>query len=500
MAQEYYADTQNLNQFPDEWDVVPHGYRDVDPAPEYQSPGGYYDAGALAAYSNAAAEPPLGYYDPGPDASAEVAFDHYDVGGAHPSSAFGFLHYLPPAAISKKYYALQDPNVYPADNPNPSSYSPSTATTAFDSAPSPSTTDSYLDGALIVTSSPVPKLEEQPPTVFFTPAPPSPLTTGTDSSSSVLTTPTLTPTPLTSPTYNQDFGFQPTQSWHPTPSGPPECAHPVLPKQRRNRDDPGGDAGRLAQVTVQTGAGVPYHAAPGAAQDLQDAYYHGTTAVQVQEQPVVVPSQWKVGAVLDRLRFPRYAYGGDWDALMVALYGEGYQACMPRLDSPLSAEDITQLEQLSRGFGLSLPSAPTQPTTPMTPITPATPVMAADDEDAKIVIYSPMTGQRIPVTAGPNGPVLQLSAVPPSARRPYKRGAVAACAFCRRRKIACGGPKEGDEAGRCGQCIQRQQPCEFPGTASYQHAHAVPLSAPPSPYGYAPPAHGTGDAPRYHCS
>ena len=53
----------------------------------------------------------------------------------------------------------------------------------------------------------------------------------------------------------------------------------------------------------------------------------------------------------------------------------------------------------------------------------------------------------------------------------------------------------------CSQCIQRQQPCEFPGTAgaSYQHrdsdAHSVPLSAPP--YGFAHPAHGVGDAPRY---
>ena len=86
----------------------------------------------------------------------------------------------------------------------------------------------------------------------------------------------------------------------------------------------------------------------------------------------------------------------------------------------------------------------------MTPITPATPATDDNNDDTKIVVYSPMTGRRIPVTAGPNGPVLQLSAVPPSARRPYKRGAVAACAFCRRRKIACGGPKEGDEARRCG--------------------------------------------------
>ena len=53
------------------------------------------------------------------------------------------------------------------------------------------------------------------------------------------------------------------------------------------------------------------------------------------------------------------------------------------------------------------------------------------------------------------------------------------------------------------QCIQRQQPCEFPGTtASYQHAHAHPVSLSAPPYGYAPPAHGTqaGDAPSYYSS
>ena len=76
--------------------------------------------------------------------------------------------------------------------------------------------------------------------------------------------------------------------------------------------------------------------------DSQDAYYKGTVAVQEQEQeqPVVVPSQWKVGAALDQLRFPQYR--GDSDALMGALYGEGYQACMPRSDSPLNAEDMAR--------------------------------------------------------------------------------------------------------------------------------------------------------------
>ncbi len=67
---------------------------------------------------------------------------------------------------------------------------------------------------------------------------------------------------------------------------------------------------------------------------------------QQQQHAVVVPSQWKVGAVLDRLRFPQY--GGDWDTLMAAVYDEGYQACMPRSNSPLSAEDIARKSFSSR--------------------------------------------------------------------------------------------------------------------------------------------------------
>ena len=101
-------------------------------------------ADAVAAYPIAPPEAPLGYYSPNPDLSVEVALDYYVNGddGAHPSSAYdGFLHYLPPAAISKKYYALQDPNVYPTGESDNASYTPSTTTTAFDSASSPTITD-----------------------------------------------------------------------------------------------------------------------------------------------------------------------------------------------------------------------------------------------------------------------------------------------------------------------------------------------------------------------
>ena len=61
---------------------------------------------------------------------------------------------------------------------------------------------------------------------------------------------------------------------------------------------------------------------------------------QQQQQCVVVPSQWKVGAVLDRVRFPQY--GGDWDAVMAAVHGEPYWPSMPRSHSPLSTEELAR--------------------------------------------------------------------------------------------------------------------------------------------------------------
>ena len=98
--------------------------------------------------------------------------------------------------------------------------------------------------------------------------------------------------------------------------------------------------------------------------------------------------------------------------------------------------------ELKVGLGLAA-----RPQTPQTP--PTTPTTATFSEH-EIVVYSPTTARRIPVAAGPAGPVLQLTSGLPSAKRLYKRGTSAACAFCKRRKIACGGPQEGDEARRCG--------------------------------------------------
>nr|VWO96395.1 Zn(2)-C6 fungal-type domain-containing protein [Ganoderma boninense] len=481
MAQDY-AEMQGSNMFHDELcdaaGLEDGLVSDVGPAPEHQwGLEDYHDqpfadeddqqTEALAAY--------LGipeFYAPNLDDSTDIALNRCDAGGAHPSSASKFLHHIPPAAISQKYNAFQSSNVYPMDGRTASPYAQ--PSTTFDSKSSPATVDPRYDGALTVTSSPVLKLEPEVDhasttslmsllTLSF------PLTTATESWHDVVATSTPTPTPLASPTYYQphyhpqhqglDFGFQPThgEGWGPTAVGPLECAYPVLPKQRKYRDGPGSDAGPLAQE--QTGIDLPAYLTLGAAHGSQYAN-PGPGTMSAKEQ--LVPSQWNVAAAIDPLQFPQYV--GDWDTgmLMTPLYREGYQPYMPHWGSLVTTEDIAQLEHLRRGFGLTLLSSVSvspQLTTPITlrsPVTPG-PTKPEEDHNSKLVVYSPITGRRIPVTAGPNGPVLQLIITPPGAgRRRYKHRAVAACAFCRRRKIACGGPKEGDKEGRCG-LIKRVQ-------------------------------------------
>ena len=59
-----------------------------------------------------------------------------------------------------------------------------------------------------------------------------------------------------------------------------------------------------------------------------------------RDMPDVVPSQWKLGAALDQLRFPQY--GGDWDMVMARASGRPYEPTFPRCPSPLSQEDAAR--------------------------------------------------------------------------------------------------------------------------------------------------------------
>ncbi|KAI0699881.1 hypothetical protein C8T65DRAFT_296243 [Cerioporus squamosus] len=249
------------------------------------------------------------------------------------------------------------------------------------------------------------------------------------------------------------------------PSGSAAHVYPDHPKQRRNRDDPSGGTSQLAQPTAR----YEDFAVLRATYLAQGSGVRSSGPEEYIEQkpevvPHVVPSQWKLGAALDKLRFPEY--GGDWDTVMARVTGRPYEQTFPRSPSPLNEEDMTRLAEIKANLGLQ--DSVERIEREKTPTPPATPVSDADDKDtkpdpSKMVIYSPTTARRIPVSSGPSGPVLRL---PTANKRPYKRGTTVACAFCRRRKIACGGPQEGDEARRCGQCIYRRQPCEWP--AAYQ--------------------------------
>ena len=71
-------------------------------------------------------------------------------------------------------------------------------------------------------------------------------------------------------------------------------------------------------------------------------------------------------------------------------------------------------------------------------------------------VYSPITGRRIPVSWGPAGLSLASSTVkhspyPIERRTRHKRVASTsnACAFCRKRKIACGSPPPGKTDRTC---------------------------------------------------
>ncbi|KAH9949118.1 hypothetical protein B0H21DRAFT_173355 [Amylocystis lapponica] len=75
-------------------------------------------------------------------------------------------------------------------------------------------------------------------------------------------------------------------------------------------------------------------------------------------------------------------------------------------------------------------------------------------------IYSPTTGEPISVS--------ERVVLPPHMPRPkraFRRGTAVACLFCRKRKIACGGPPAGNPDKTCNQCARRNLQCEYAQTS-----------------------------------
>ncbi|KAI0762168.1 hypothetical protein BD413DRAFT_218968 [Trametes elegans] len=264
------------------------------------------------------------------------------------------LHYVPPSAVSTRYYALSNPNVY---------------------AP-----------------------REQAPTVRkAAPARPghaAPPPAGT------VTLYTMSPSPPSSPARRS----------------------PNLPKQRRNRDDPGGEPHPLVQATTHV--------------ENRSA---GTTTQRTSHDSRV---SFRQGRNHDAPGAPVIS---DSEGTMTGVGGPSERA-LARHSSPPADEDAASLGSIQISLGVEVVGHASASRTPRTD-------PAASDIDYEMnrsAIYSPTTGRKLalPSESGPGA--VQIMPGMTNAKRPYKRGTPVACAFCRKRKIACGGPQEGDEARRCG--------------------------------------------------
>ncbi|TFK83092.1 hypothetical protein K466DRAFT_275163 [Polyporus arcularius HHB13444] len=340
----------------------------------------------------------------------------------------GCLHYVPPDAVSTRYYALQDPNVYISDS-------------QIDSGSAP--LEAYCRELPSESSSPVSTVS--PSSMMDFPMAPSyehehdyQTDYGrVDDSPYVYVHPHVGAMPAPSPVQEDLYA----------PSGSAAYANPDLPTQIKYTDDPSGGTDPLVQPTARYE--VDFAALQTTYLPQESAYFSAQQEYVEQNPevvtPQVVPSQWKLGAALDKLRFPEYE--GDWDMVMARITGRPYEQTFPRSPSPLSEEDMARIAEIKLSLGWPDVKRIRREKTP--PAHPATPVPDADDSAAKLdpskmVIYSPTTARRMPVSSGPSGPVLRLPA-----KRTYKRGTVVACKYCRKRKIGCGGPLESDEARRC---------------------------------------------------
>ncbi|KAI0630058.1 hypothetical protein C8Q77DRAFT_1075471 [Trametes polyzona] len=275
------------------------------------------------------------------------------------------LHYVPPSAISTRYYTLSNPNVYTVTGQFPAVH----------------------NGIPVPTGSAT-----------------------TNAANTEAATGITRHTPATSRS--------------------PTLANPVLPKQRRNRDDPGGESRPQAQPTTQ-------HKDQAAGSSSSAG---SSQAARVESPPAIVPSQWKLGAALDQIRFGSHPSG--WGAI--------------RATPPAFASEPTHFQadivdfKTKRGIRERIARADDRPAASSSTSSATGAEGDGDLNMNRSAIYSPTTGRKLALSAEPGKASVQIVPGTTSAKRPYKRGTPVACAFCRKRKIACGGPQEGDEMRRCG--------------------------------------------------
>ncbi|KAH9892432.1 hypothetical protein C8Q73DRAFT_57133 [Cubamyces lactineus] len=307
-----------------------------------------------------------------------IPFDSEPVDYHHDQA--GGIHYIPPSAVSTRYYALSNPNEYVTSQPAAAVSSAVSASVAV-LREQDQTATRWVNGAVAVAG-----IDVQPS--------------------------------MTADAGQDSF----------TTYGADARQNPVLPKQRRNRDHPSGGSGQLAQTT--------------ASYEDQSMGARYTSAAPLQH--------WEMGRQGSEQPFPKATSENKTSGTIA----------VPRVS--VKIRDPRQHDQT------------------VGPSTYMGPVPSPSVEMNNSAVYSPTTGRKIPlgVAGSSRGHAKMVSALPgPSsshltapagttiAKKPYKRGTPVACTFCRKRKVACGGPVEGDEEGRCGRCIQRQQHCEFPPPA-----------------------------------
>ncbi|KAH9923748.1 uncharacterized protein BXZ73DRAFT_79435 [Epithele typhae] len=313
------------------------------------------------------------------------------------------VHYVPPSAISNKYYTLEAP---PSND-----------------------------------------LAGQPH-----PIPPIPTTATTH-------TPILPPAPTSQRTAPVSLGSH------------------DLPKHRRNKDDPGGSSGQMAQpaalVSEQPRAGPSYRGSPmresrpGAHLPTDDGV-HADSRSSTPNSSYYVPLEaaaWSAPlsgfSELTAALLPPPDYIVHPPTEPPHLYNAGPRfaaapdaAAATRVGTRVAPHERPRTPKTQRRL---LPHEDAPSTSNWTSAAGGGPKPEPNEDTPRArFVYSPTTARRINVSVGSAG-LLQLASSseqrePVEAKTRHKRlsSTSKACVFCRKRKIACGGPLAGDESRRCG--------------------------------------------------
>ncbi|KAH9923763.1 uncharacterized protein BXZ73DRAFT_79448 [Epithele typhae] len=266
-----------------------------------------------------------------------------------------------------------------------------------------------------------------------------------------------------------------------------------LPKHRRNKDDPGGSPGQMAQpaalVSEQPRAGPSYHGSPmresrhaahlptddGAHADSRSSTPNSSYYVPLEAAAWSTPLSGFSELTAALLPPPDYVVHPPNEPHHLYNAGPHFDpapdAAATRNGTRVAPHERPRTPKTQRRL---LPHAhqDAPSTSDWTSAGDGPKTEPNEDTPRARFVYSPTTARRINVSVGSAG-LLQLASSelrePAEAKTRHKRLSTTskACVFCRKRKIACGGPLAGDESRRCG--------------SWHGDAGAVPASVPQRP-------------------